>query len=233
MADADDLSEIPGDFEETYECTFRDPSWIALAMVDPTYVHPRGPRRGRPHNRRLEHIGDAAVRLHLRLHLFRAYPYFESCDIEERVSQWVSNRVLADVARAIGLDEFILYDGTTGGISERQLACGLEAVLGALMVDGGYEAMGAFVEAWVIPNLPDVALAAENPKGELQNAVQRRGMGSPAYVTVSDTDGSGGRIVVVEAWANGQLLGTGRGRSPRDGSVMAARDALSRLEEEP
>lgn len=235
MADDAVLSEIPGDFEETYGYAFRDPELIRLAMVDPSYVRPRGPRRGRPHNRRLEHVGDAAIRLHLRLYLFHAFPYYETSDMEERVSHWVSNRVLADVARNIDLAGFLLYEAEDGDITERQLACGIEAVLGALMIDGGCDAVRAFVSKWVIPNLPAFAVmvGADNPKGALQTRVVRRGMENPFYATVSDGDETGERVVVVEAWANERLLGTGRGRSPRDASVAAARDALSRLEDRP
>lgn len=235
MSELNEFEEIPEDFEETFGIRFSDPKLIQIALSDPSYVGGRTKHPARENNRRLEHVGDGFVSLVLREYLYRAYGYFEASDFQEYVSAWASNAQLAEVARDIGLDEFVLaaplrFPDDAEFPTTRQLACAFEAVVGAIFVDAGYEAARAFLHAYLIPRLPRQLAVEENPKGRLQDTVTRSGRPNPRYEVVAEGREEAGRRVVSRVYAGDDLLGEGEGTSPRRAHLAAAQNALARLE---
>ncbi len=236
MCDDAEMEEVQGDFDETYGYLFRDRSALFTALTDPSFLGSAQCRKGRAHNRRYEIVGDAVIRLALREHLFVTRPYFEVSDIEPVVAKWVSNVVLAEVAASMGLDGFLsarTLDSVAFGteFSVRQLACVLEAVLGAIHFDGGYDVVRAFVEEWIVPRLPAQTQQDEtSPKTILQHRIHRDDQKDPNYVEESAEGIGPERRVVVAVYAGLEFLGRGEGISRNEASLAAASDALARLE---
>ncbi len=185
---------------------------------------------GAPSNERLEFLGDAVLGLIVARYTYEQYPEFPEGKLAKVRSAVVNTRVLAHVSRRLGVGEVLLLgrgeEGSGGRTKASILADAFEAILGAVYLDGGWEA----AQDLVLRELGDaIARAAEEPddfdhKSRLQEKAVRDGEGTPRYVVV----GSGpdhDRAYVAEVFLAGQLCGTGTGRSKKDAEQEAARNA--------
>jgi len=139
-------------------------------------------------NERLEFLGDAVLNLLIAEHLYRAYPLCSEGDLSRLRSRLVSGESLAQVASALGLGAALhLGSGElkTGGFRRKSiLADALEALCGAIFLDGGLEAARQAVEALFaarIAALPEPA-TLKDAKTRLQEYLQSRGLPLPSYV---------------------------------------------------
>lgn len=140
-----------------------------------------------PNNERLEFLGDAVLNLVVARHLFDAFPQATEGDLSRLRARVVSAEPLAQVAVSLGLGEALKL-GTgelkTGGFRrESILADALEALFGALFLDGGLGAAEALITRLLGPriaSLPPPA-ALKDPKTRLQEYLQSRGLALPAY----------------------------------------------------
>jgi ribonuclease-3 len=185
---------------------------------------------GAPSNERLEFLGDAVLGLVVAGYCYEEYPDFPEGKLAKVRSAVVNARVLASVARRLGIGEVLLLgrgeEGSGGREKASILADAFEAVLGAVYLDGGW----ASAETMVLRELgAAIAAAGEEPddfdhKSRLQEKAVRDGHGPPRYAVV----GSGPdheRAYVAEVFVGGELQGTGTGRSKKDAEQEAARDA--------
>ena len=164
----------------------RDPSLFVAALT-----HRSAPGRN---NERLEFLGDAVLNLAVARHLYLAFPDASEGDLSRLRARVVSAEPLAEVAAAIGLgDELQLGSGElkTGGFRRQSiLADALEAVCGALFLDGGLEAAEDVIRRLFEPRI--VALPApetlKDAKTRLQEYLQSRGHALPRY-TVDHIEG--------------------------------------------
>jgi ribonuclease III len=145
-------------------------------------------------NERLEFLGDAVLNLVIAQHLYLAFPNATEGDLSRLRARVVSAEPLAEVAAALGLgDELQLGSGElkTGGFRRQSiLADALEAVCGAIFLDGGLEAAQAVIQRLFQPRVE--ALPApetlKDAKTRLQEYLQSRGHSLPRY-TVDRTEG--------------------------------------------
>ena len=184
---------------------------------------------GADHNERLEFLGDAVLGYIVARRLYDASDQREDRLTLMRASV-VQRDALAEVAREIGLGEF-LHVG--GGDSARQrasvLANALEAVIGAVTCDGGSDAAGRVVDRLFCARLLRVAHAdLKDPKTRLQEHMQGRGFALPSYRVVAQRGGDHEPIFEVEcAVAVPELAARGEGRTRRE----AEKEAAARLVE--
>ena len=156
--------------------TFREPGLLRLALTHPSVAHEQGlPLQT---NQRLEFLGDAVLQLVLTCELYEKFPGFGEGPLTKARAKLVNRRSLAERARQLGLGRHLIVsrgEEISGGRERPSaLADTLEALLGAIFLDGGFSVarefilrqfLGAFGEVSVIPIL-------ENPKGELQELLQ-------------------------------------------------------------
>ena len=190
---------------------------------------------GAPNNERLEFLGDAMLGYVVARRLFEVFPDAPERDLTLMRAGLVRNDALAEVAREIALGDHVLLDPSArrSGVRERSsvLADTLEAVLGAVTLDGGVEAGAAVVEALFGPRVAAAAGAAgKDPKTRLQEAVQARGLALPEYVVEGlEGDPHARRFTVrcrVEAL---DIHATGTARSRREAEQAAAGGVLEQL----
>jgi len=161
-----------------YEC--RDPALLQAALTHRS--------AGGPHNERLEFLGDAVLNCVVAMLVFREFGAADEGDLSRFRSSLVSGEALAVVAAEIGLgDQLRLGSGElkSGGFRRKSiLADTLEAVLGAIYLDGGFEAAEKAIERLFVPRLDRLPSAAElkDPKTRLQEALQAKGLPLPNYV---------------------------------------------------
>jgi ribonuclease III len=190
----------------------------------------------RPHNERLEFLGDAVLNLSIAEYLYRDNPQANEGDLSRLRAWLVSAQPLAETAAQIGLGEVLrLGSGElkTGGFRrESILADALEALLGAVYLDGGLaEAQRVIFTLFAarLANMPDTDTLKDS-KTRLQEHLQSRGLPLPSYEVVRTE----GEIHAQTFWVRCQvdtlgLEATGQGLSRRRAEQEAAAMVLREI----
>ena len=233
MREADRPAANGGD---VFGHTFREPRWLLQALTHRSYVFEHGGGAGED-NERLEFLGDAVVQLAVSWLLFARFPQSREGELTRLRAQLVRQDTLAAAGREANLGERLRLgraarsEGLQG--QERLLASAFEAVIGAIFVDGGWEAARRAVQQALEPYLARLASPGEaNPKGALQELLARKGFPAPQYRIVGVEGEPHRRRFSAEVLVNGAVLGCGTGTSRKRAEQEAARMALRRLAEE-
>lgn len=186
---------------------------------------------------RLEFLGDSVLGLAITELLVRRHSAAAEGELTLARSRLVNTTSLARRARELGLhDAVILGKGEekTGGRKKPSiLADVFEAVLGAIFLDGGFEAARRVVEhVFDFEEDGGEARAEEDAKTSLQELTQRLYRQLPVYNTLSVEGPHHARQFVVEVSVGDRILGKGAGRSKRTAAQEAARQALAELRDD-
>lgn len=213
--------------------SFRNPDLLRLALTHPSVVHESNSIQ--EDNQRLEFLGDAVIGLILARELYDKFPRFGEGPLTKARAQMVNRRALARQTRQFALGEHLVLsrgEELNGGRSRPSaLADAFEALVGAVFLDGGFDAAREFVlrcfresfaECAEIPSL-------ENPKGELQELLQAKSPAAPRYQMTSATGPDHDRSFECAVFHDGVELGRGSGKSKRAAESEAAQAALNRL----
>lgn len=210
---------------------FRDPALLEQALTHSSYVneHPEPPVVA---NERLEFLGDAVLSLVISEALWQRHPEDSEGALTARRAAIVSARGLARIAGRIDLGTWLRLGQGAERSGERArgsvLASTFEAVLAALYLDGGLEVARAVVLELCAPELdePIPPMALKSPKSRLQELAYARDGRPPSYRVTLVEGPAHDRRYAVEVALQGEVLGTGVGRSRRDAETAAAEMAL-------
>ena len=210
--------------------TFSEPALLRLAL---THRSVSSADPARKDNERLEFLGDAVLQLVVTDLLYEAYPHLAEGQMAKVRAAVVSRGALAEVARFLGVGthvELAPSEEATGGRDKDSiLADAVEAVIGAMYLDGGLEpTRSAIRELWA----DRVAERAKQPgvkdyKTRLQELTARDGS-RPVYA-VDGTGPDHARRFRAVVMVNGTEYGTGEGRSKKEAEQAAARQAIETL----
>ena len=223
------------DLADRLGLSLADPALLAQAFVHSSYTNEH-PDESVASNERLEYLGDAVLSLLISEALFERHPDEQEGILTTRRAAIVSTRGLARVALRLDLgDALVLGQGAERSGERRRssvLAGAFEAVVAAVFLDGGLDAVRAFVMGAVRPEL-EAAIPADvlkAPKSRLQEHAFATTGRPPSYRIVSADGPDHDRSFVVEVFIGGEALGSGTGRSRRDAETEAALSALEVLE---
>lgn len=186
-------------------------------------------------NERLEFLGDAILGMVVAKVLFARYPESGEGELTRMRADVVRGSTLARAAGRLDLGRHLILgrgeEAAGGRTRDRNLAGGLEALIGAVYQAHGLRVAQTFILRILGPELQQIARegARIDPKSSLQHLVQARWHEPPDYVTVEDDPGGPGRRFVVEVRVGGVTLGRGEGANKREAQQAAAREAVSRL----
>lgn len=180
-------------------------------------------------NERLEFIGDRVLGLTVAVMLFEMFPNESEGELARRHAMLVSTETLANVALEYGLDKQVRRGHMTGGRLQHVMANAMEAVFGAIYIDGGFVAAQQVIgEVWREIAIADL-VAPKDPKTSLQEFVQKTDSGAlPVYEYLEPTGASHNPEFVVSVTALGKTA-TGRGVSKKSASSAAAEALLKTL----
>ncbi len=218
----------PASLEAALGYRFRDSGLLELALSHPSYSQERDGTRG---NERLEYLGDAVLGLVVAHLLCDAHPDWHEGDLTRARAALVNKRALAARARSLSLGDFLRLGRTErrseGARKDSVLANGLEALFGALYLDGGLPAARETAQQLFGDAIAEAP--TRDAKTELQEWAHATFGSTPSYRTVGDsgTEDDDERFRV-EVRVDGRVLGSGVGRSKRRAELAAARGALSR-----
>jgi ribonuclease-3 len=212
---------------------FERREWLELALRHSSYAHERSRADASEveSNERLEFLGDAVLGVVVAHALFSANPDWREGDLSRTLHALVEKRSLEKLARSLELGPVLLLGKTerqSGGHDKPTiLADTLEAILGAIYLDGGLPAAQAFVERLFGDALSPKAPVGRDPKTELQERTMIVHGDVPIYRVIGDSEVEGDpERFTVEAVLLGKVLAEARGRTKRDAERAAAKRAL-------
>lgn len=230
----DSYSEL----EARLQYRFVDREYLIEALTHRSYA--RGVRNDEVDSyERMEFLGDSVLGLVVTAHLYRRYYGHREGNLTKIKATLVNERSLSQVARQLGLGEFILLspEEEQGGGRHRKsiLADACEALFGAVYLDGGMKEASQLVNRLILSQT-DTFLADRgqiNYKGELLEHFQSLGKGMPRYESVSEEGSDHDKMFSVQVRLEGRVIGRGQGKSKKSAEQEAARAALDHLELEP
>jgi len=210
---------------------FRRPELLAQALTHRSF--------GAQHNERLEFVGDAVLNCVVALSLYERFPTLPEGDLSRARAHLVNKETLAQVARRLNLGEAIrLGEGEvkSGGATRPSiLADAMEAVFGAVFVDGGFPAARDAINAAFADVLRDAdpSTLGKDPKTLLQESLQARRLPVPEYAIVGTSGEAHAQQFTVECRiAELSIVATGSGPSRRAAEQDAAVQALAAVKAE-
>jgi ribonuclease-3 len=214
---------------------FRSEDLLFLALTHPSIAHEQN--NPSPHNQRLEFLGDAILGAVLSQQLYDKFTEADEGLLTKSRAKLVNATSLAAHGRELGLGAYLIIsrgeENSGGRARASTLADAFEALLGAIFLDGGYDAARAFILQEFAGDYAELALPAgiENPKGEPQELLQAKSPAAPVYQLISAEGPDHDRNFVCAVLHDGVELAQGSGKSKKAAESDAALAALKKLRE--
>ena len=216
--------------EERLEYQFHDLTLLDTALTHTSYV--KGDGRASAHNERLEFLGDAVLELCTSEYLFTRFPDSDEGAMTRLRAQAVCESALYEVAKDYGFGRLLLLgrgeDHSGGREKPSILSDAVEAVIGALYIDGGMEVAKRFIMRFVHKSVEDAMAGRliKDHKTMLQEYVQKHHMGQIAYELIGSSGPDHNKTFSMRVLVAGETAGTGEGRTKQEAGQQAARAAL-------
>lgn len=213
---------------------FRDAHVCETALTHKSWIN-ETQQADRSDNERLEFLGDAVLALVVSDVLMRQFPHSPEGELSKTRAAIVNEGGLARVAETLALGQWLFLgrgEEQAGGRQRRSiLSDALEALMGAVYLDGGFEAANRVAERLFSPLLADAeAVAGRDFKSRLQEISQARLQLAPTYTVVSQQGPDHDKTFEVAIFLGEKEYGRARGKSKKEAQQNAAAQALALLE---
>jgi ribonuclease-3 len=209
---------------------FKNQQLIEVAL---THASMRGGKAQKSDNERLEFIGDRVLGLVIAEDLSERFPSASEGELARRYNRLVRGEACARVARSVGIGQHLILSESEAGSGGRAkatiLADAMEAVLGAVFLDAGFEAArGVVRRLWGSQDDKHATAAGPDAKSALQEWAQGKGLALPEYIEVSRKGPDHAPRFTSEVRIAGCAPARGEGASKRAAEQAAARALLQR-----
>lgn len=210
---------------------FKDQSKLKTALVHSSHAHEKGLRE---HNERMEFLGDAALELGVSRFLYEEYPDFDEGALTRSRAAIVCGKSLAEWGVELGLPDLLRTGNSLEQDDGRRLSLcsdAVEAVLGAVFLDGGLSSLMEVVEKFLTfhTSRNPVREGERDSKSSLQMTVHEKGLPDPVYEVISVTGPPHSPRFSVRVMIGAGEGGRGEGDSKKAAEFDAAEEALSML----
>ncbi|MBY0501164.1 MAG: ribonuclease III [Alphaproteobacteria bacterium] len=217
------------DFEKNIGYTFKDASLLKQALT-----HPSALVSGQGVDfERLEFLGDRVLGLVIASWLFKKFPTEKEGDMAKRYTGFVRKETLVEVAKLIDLKAVLVMKRENSFTQEKRLetllADGCEALIGALYLDGGFEAAQSFIHEQWQTYLESTSEPPRDSKSALQEWAQGQGKTHPLYVILNSSGPAHAPHFIVEVRVDGLATVQGEGSSKRHAEKDAAQKMLNMI----
>lgn len=221
--------------EERLGYWFKDRTLLQTALTHTSFVKGDGAKT--EHNERMEFLGDAVLELCVSEYLFQKHREKNEGSLTKLRARLVCEGALFSAACALGIPQYMRLghgEDRTGGRGKPSVVSdAMEAVIGAVFLDGGIDAAKTLIISRVISYLEAASVDAmdRDYKTRLQELIQHAHLGSPRYEQLSVEGPEHRRIFTMGVLLDGKLLGTGSGASKQSAGQAAAKAALECLQQ--
>jgi ribonuclease-3 len=218
--------------EKSIDYAFRNGDLLRKALTHSSYAYENRPEKPED-NELLEFLGDSVIGLATAEFYLRAFPDRTEGELSKLKASATSTLALARQARRIRLDKAILLgkgeEKSRGRSKNSILAGAFEALMGAVFLDGGFDAASGLIRGLLAPSLEPIrteSFQINNYKSALQELLQRDDQPVPVYRTVTSKGPEHRKTFTVEVTVNGRRLGRAKGPSKKSAEQKAAQKAL-------
>ena len=215
-------------FEQLIGYTFRDKQLLVQAFTHSCFVNEQKINK-HPDYERLEFLGDAVLEMISSAYLFRKFPDKKEGEMSKMRASLVCEGALAFDAKVLDLNSYILLgkgeEATGGRDKESIIADVMEAVIGALFLDGGIEESKRFIDSYVLTNTDAMQMFGDS-KSMLQETAQGENLGEVRYEICGESGPEHDKIFEVRVYVGDKNLGEGTGKTKKAAEQKAASQAL-------
>jgi ribonuclease-3 len=227
------MTEDKKNLETILGYSFINPSILEKALTHSSYSHEIR-HTTVEHNERLEFLGDQVLGLLVSEFLYKKYPDSEEGNLSHLRAHLVEAPSCASYALKLNLQDFIkLGKGEArnqGKGREGLMADLFEAIVGAVFLDGGFDAVYVFFEDKLVPLLDEhLKNPPLNYKAELQKICQKDHKVYPLYKVLEESGPEHSKLFTVGVYQLENLLGLGTGNSKKQAEMQAAKTALEAI----
>lgn len=205
---------------------FRDSALLSLALTHPSVLHV-------PSNQRLEFLGDAILGAIVARIIYEMFPNEQEGELARRHAALVRGETLTQVAREINLGEALnigVSEQSGGRDNASNLEDALEALMGAIYLDGGIEAVESFITPRWTEMARSIATPPKDAKTSLQEWAQARGLPVPVYTLTATTGPAHAPEFTTRVTVQGYPPAEAQAASKRNAEQLAASLLLKQLE---
>ncbi|OGC80425.1 ribonuclease III [Candidatus Adlerbacteria bacterium RIFCSPLOWO2_01_FULL_51_16] len=219
-------------FEEGVGLSFNNLDLLRQAFTHRSYLNEhRTLTHG--HNERLEFLGDAVLELIVTRFLYEKFPEQDEGDLTAYRAALVNAVTLSAIAGSIGMDDYLLLSRgeakDKGRARQMLLANALEALVGAIYLDQGYEAAQVFLEKRLFPKIDEIVQKGlwQDSKSSLQENAQETEGVTPSYKVMREWGPDHDKHFTVGVYIKERLVAEGEGKSKQEAEQAAAHKALA------
>ena len=222
------------DLEKRFGYVFKNRKLLTEALTHRSFYH-ENPDKSIAHNERLEFLGDSVLGFVIVEYLFSSDKEFTESVMAKIKSYLVKESILSEIADSISLGKYLKLgkgEEATGGRAKKSiLADTIEALLGAVYLDGGYKKVKAVVLKLFRKEIDTLMDSTRfyDFKTELQEKTQLLFGVLPEYRVVKQEGEEHEKVFTIEVFIEGKKFGKGSGKSKKEAQTLAAREALSQL----
>lgn len=218
-------------FEKLIGLQFKNQDLLKQAFTHRSYLNEnKNLKVG--HNERLEFLGDAVLELAITHYLYDIYPNKNEGDLTSIRSALVNAQTCAEIAKKLEVNDYLLLSKgeakDVGRARQYILANALEAIIGAIYIDAGYDRARDFILDHIAPMTEQIVKEElwADAKSKFQEKAQDIEGVTPSYKTVKETGPDHDKKFTVAVFINSEMVAEGEGDSKQDAEQSAAREAL-------
>jgi len=222
------------DLESALGYSFTNTLLLTQALTHSSHANEKS--TGERDNEQLEFLGDSVLGFLVSDYLFRAHPNLTEGQLSRLKGFFVSSANLVKYAERVHLGSYLQLgkgeEKTGGRMKQALLVDGLEAVLGAIYLDGGMDEARRVMLRFLEPQMEDVGGSERQLtdfKTELQEQLQSGHLGRAEYIIASEQGPDHQKLFTVEVMIEGESVARGVGLTKKAAEQAAARHALERL----
>ena len=218
-------------FETKIGYVFKDKRLLAQAFTHRSYLN-ENRAAGLDHNERLEFLGDAVLELAVTKFLYTKYPEKPEGELTAYRAALVNTQSISGAGTKLGINDYLLLSRgeakDTGRARQIILANAFEALIGAIYLDGDYEAAQKFIADQLFEKTDEVVEKGlwQDAKSRLQEIAQELSGITPKYELLNQTGPDHNKQFVVGAYIGSEKVATGEGHSKQEAEQDAAQKAL-------
>lgn len=228
-------------FEKKIGIEFKDKNLLAQAFTHRSFLN-ENPSKNFKQNERLEFLGDAVLELAVTEYLYKTYPEKNEGEMTALRSALVNANMLSDIAAGLAMGELMLLSkgeakGLMGSSDDGHaptkagqyiLANAIEALIGAIYIDGGYENACLFIGKNILPKISEIISKKLwiDAKSLFQEKAQEFEGVTPSYKIINESGPDHDKIFTVGVFLGDKMISDGKGASKQTAEQEAAGKAL-------